>query len=190
MEVGHFSAMFRCVLATCQQPVSVIGRSYVVENSPRDEEQYTRWYKPILMDPPPRIISVPEGTPNSVRERLLDSSRLIWLDPGGAASRIRSAVESLMNSLGVVKRVRTPRRKYDRLSLHRRIMRLKDDRPEMAKQLLAIKWIGNLGTHADRLTTDDVLDAFDILSYVLEQLYERQKQHVDRLVRRRTRKKR
>jgi hypothetical protein len=69
-------------------------------------------------------------------------------------------------------------------------MRLKDDRPEMAKQLLAIKWIGNLGTHADRLTTDDVLDAFDILSYVLEQLYERQKQHVDRLVRRRTRKKR
>ena len=40
---------------------------------------------------------------------------------------------------------------------------------------MAIKWIGNFGSHAsDLLTKDDVLDAYEILELVISKLYERE----------------
>lgn len=42
----------------------------------------------------------------------------------------------------------------------------------VANKLLAIKWIGNTGSHSDNLELVDVLDAFELLEYCLEELYE------------------
>lgn len=37
--------------------------------------------------------------------------------------------------------------------------------------MMAAKWVGNAGTHGDLITRDDVLDTFDILEIVIEDLF-------------------
>lgn len=44
-------------------------------------------------------------------------------------------------------------------------------RPEVANALMAVKWIGNDGSHDGKLTVDDVLDGVDMLEHALNLLY-------------------
>jgi len=38
--------------------------------------------------------------------------------------------------------------------------------------MLAIKWLGNAGSHAEgAVTLDDVMDAYDLIDHVLQELY-------------------
>ena len=55
-----------------------------------------------------------------------------------------------------------------RLTLHSRIEDFAKTDAENGAILLAIKWLGNSGSHPGGLTRDDVLDAFDMIEYVLE----------------------
>jgi hypothetical protein len=64
-------------------------------------------------------------------------------------------------------------KKIARLNLHHRIEIFEKTRPEVSERLKAIKWLGNVGSHAGgkELTHDDLLDAFEILETVLIDLY-------------------
>ena len=46
---------------------------------------------------------------------------------------------------------------------------------EAAKSLEAVKWLGNVGSHAnlDSLTIDDLLDGFDLFEHTIERVYVR-----------------
>lgn len=59
------------------------------------------------------------------------------------------------------------------LSLHKRIKELETTDPVNAEILLAVKWLGNSGSHAGGLKRDDVLDAFDMVELVLVNLYDK-----------------
>jgi len=67
------------------------------------------------------------------------------------------------------------------LSLHERIELFKLRFPEIGNSLLAIKWIGNSGSHYDTLTQDDVLDAYTLLDFSLSKLYNNQEQVIKKL---------
>lgn len=57
------------------------------------------------------------------------------------------------------------------MSLHDRIMNLPSSRSNVKDQILAIKWLGNHGTHAAIMTRSAVYDAIDIFEMVLSILY-------------------
>lgn len=47
---------------------------------------------------------------------------------------------------------------------------------------LAIKWLGNAGSHSNKeITIDDVLDAYEIMETVLKELFEYKKDTVKKL---------
>jgi hypothetical protein len=94
-------------------------------------------------------------------------------------------VESLLDELGIPRfnTARGGRRR--RIPLHTRIESI--DRPRLVdvrSSLLAIKWIGNVGSHAGPLTQDDIFDAYDLLEIVLRDIYEQDRAKADRLARR------
>ncbi|KQN28090.1 hypothetical protein ASF00_09280 [Sphingomonas sp. Leaf34] len=91
----------------------------------------------------------------------------MWQSAEGAANQIRQAVEHLMDEQGVTKAV-APAFK----SLHSRIEEFKLTDPTNAEILLAIKWLGNSGSHAGGLTRTDVFDAFDFIEHALVNLYD------------------
>ena len=46
---------------------------------------------------------------------------------------------------------------------------------------MAVKWIGNDGSHEGDLSQNDLLDVFEILNYVLDEMYEQRAKNVAKL---------
>lgn len=69
-----------------------------------------------------------------------------------------------------------------RYSLHDRIELFEKKKINEAKSLMAIKWIGNSGSHTgDTLTKDGLLDGFDILEDVILKIYDTDSTRIKKL---------
>jgi hypothetical protein len=160
-----FSIHMKC--NNCNEVVVVSG-FMSEENFPSDEEQgIQKSITPILYYPAPKIINIPESCPKSVQKILNESFGLFWLDLGSCANKIRIAIEVLLNEQGVAQTKTTK----TELTLHSRLELFEKTNPDTAKHLMAIKWIGNAGSHFFEIKNDDVLDAYELLEYSLEKLY-------------------
>jgi hypothetical protein len=182
MYLGRFVAVLRCSDRKCREAVMVGGET-VVEvdwNEDHSGPDLTELFWPRYINPSPKLITVPKGTPSPVATNLDTAFSVVWSDPAAAGNRIRVAVERLMDSLRLPSRKLNNRKKYDRLTLHARIELFKQKRPDLGDQLLAVKWLGNAGSHSE-LTRDDVFDALDIVSHVLDELYVQRTRHVVQL---------
>lgn len=126
---------------------------------------------PISFYPAPKIISIPKSCPKSISKTLNDSFGLYWIDLSSCANKIRTSIEFLMDDLKVEKTIHTKSGKCKNLILHDRILQYKLINSEAADFLLAIKWIGNEGSHYTKITKNDVLDAYELLEFSLEQVY-------------------
>lgn len=127
----------------------------------------SEYFKPLSLSPAPLLIQLPFGTPDLVENALKEASGLIWQSTEGAANQVRQAVEHLMDQQGV-----TPSLPGAYLSLHHRIKEFEGKDPKNAEVLLAVKWLGNSGSHSGGLTREDVFDAFDMVEYVLIDLFD------------------
>lgn len=167
----RFSVLLRC--AQCQEPVFAVGNVRLMEGQD-DEHGWVLWdaLVPTFFEPAPPIIRVPSACPNEVTTEISGASAFFWSSPSSAANRIRSAVERLMDDRGIARKVKTKKSKLEDLSLHARIERFAKKNPDVGNTLLAIKWLGNTGSHSSDLKASDVLDAFELLLHALEEIYE------------------
>lgn len=112
------------------------------------------------ISPAPFPIKVPPPTPEAVKASLIEASALIWQSADSAGNKIRSSVELLMDDQKISK-TSLRNGKRVRMSLHARIEKFKQANRETGEALLAIKWLGNSGSHiGPELKRSDVLDAF------------------------------
>ena len=58
------------------------------------------------------------------------------------------------------------------LTLHQRIEIYIKSEPIIGQQLMALKWLGNTGSHGSPVNIEDLLDAFEILEHSLEEIIE------------------
>lgn len=154
----------------CNEVVAVTG-FMSTENYPRDEEkEIQNSFTPILFYPALKIIHIPASCPNNVQKILNETFGLFWLDLGSCANKIRIVIEVLLNEQGVSQT--KPTKKGDvELSLHKRLKLFEKTNPDTANHLMAIKWIGNAGSHFSEIKNHDILDAYMLLEYSLEKLY-------------------
>jgi hypothetical protein len=158
------------VCSECNETVVVTGNRSE-ENYPSDEEIGLQNYvSPKSFFPAPKIISIPKSCPKSVSNILNQSFGLYWNDISSCANKIRIAIEVLMDEMNVVKKYQTKNGLRD-LTLHKRIEIYEKTNPEVSSFLLAIKWIGNAGSHFSDVKNDDVLDAYELLEFSLDQLF-------------------
>ncbi len=169
---GTFTGFVTCSRPQCAEIVSVLGQ-WTREFDVREDDvqgDYYIFYKVRYAYPPlPLTAALPNRTPDGVRNRIRQAAEVVWADPGAAANRLRLAVEDLLTELKVP-RYRTGKGRRTRVDLHARIQLLKNG--AVAETLMAVKWIGNQGTHEDTLTAQDVLDGANLLERALEQLYD------------------
>ena len=67
-------------------------------------------------------------------------------------------------------------------TLHRRIELLPPKYTHIKELYLAIKWLGNSGSHSDdKLSFDNIFDGYDMLSFILDELYNSQEKHAKKL---------
>jgi hypothetical protein len=189
VDEGCFIAMLRCDSGICGESVAVSGLSY--QSGYVDDEagiNYETVYDLKYAYPPLHLFPIPKPTPPEVQAEIIAAFALVWSDPDAAATRVRLAVERLLDHFRIPRRKRTKIR-MERLSLHRRIERFSEKRPEQGHQLFAIKWLGNAGAHESALTRDDIFDAFEILSHVLDELLDDQRTRIRKIAKEINRKK-
>jgi hypothetical protein len=89
-----------------------------------------------------------------------------------------------------IKRYETKNGKKLFLNLHKRIDLIPAKYQNLKDYCLAIKWLGNAGSHSDKkITLDDVMDAYEIMEEVLKELIEKKQEHIKKLVKTINRKK-
>jgi len=175
---GTFLLRGRCENPNCKQVVQVGGKYRVDEaektasSNPRShDELWARFYRVETIYPAPAIVRVPTNTPADIVRGLTRASRVLFADPGLAATALRSTVELFMTDQG--QPAKTPKGSFR--TLDDRITAWKEgdaDRARTGGLLLAVKWLGNTGTHEDSdLRHEDVLGVAAILDEALHRTY-------------------
>lgn len=170
-----FTAWLKCGQASCQQEVAVSGIGGVEEWQVLDEDgtsatDCSSYFVPRFISPMPNIFDLPKECPDEVKDHLRAGFRLFLSDQSASANRIRVALESLLNHLNVPRRRKDQNNKFSDLTLHKRIEFFMTKEPSLGSHLMALKWLGNTASHEGNVSRNDLLDAFEILEHLLDEL--------------------
>jgi uncharacterized protein DUF4145 len=178
---GVFTGLLTCSLSGCLEGVAVAGGFEVVDNpAPVNEwnqqDQYAERYRLRFAHPAPLIVECPPRTPKTVQDAAGAAAAVMWTDSAGAAGRLRVAVEELMTvqkiaKVRLVNKQGGGQQRKPRMA-HERITEFARTKPDVAEVLLAVKWIGNSGSHESGLSPQDVLEGAQMLSHALRLLYD------------------
>ncbi|MBR8007401.1 DUF4145 domain-containing protein [Burkholderia vietnamiensis] len=175
---GVFSCLFECNNEHCNEVVSCAGISKVAATEVLDDEygwvqQQEEHFYPDFFTPSLVLMDIPKACPEAVRKHLQESFSLAHANAGAALNCARAGIEAVLTDLGVT-RFKTQNGKRRIISLHQRIESLPSKYDEQKQLLLAVKWLGNAGSHAG-LAPDvsDLRSAYDLLESVLAEVYDK-----------------
>ena len=187
-EHGVFS--LQCTNPQCKESVSLVAHGRVEEHwdhrLPQEyQQQFSTRFRPVYFDPPIHWFAIPEGTPDDVRAAIVEAFSLVWSHPDAAGNALRRGVELLMDHVKIKRRTRSKKnKKLESLTLHARIELFSKKDAQNGERLLAIKWLGNAGSHTkESLCQADVVDGFEFLEVVLGSMFSSSQLSVDRKVR-------
>ena len=176
--VHSFVAWGKCSNASCAEGFSLSGTGSVeVGPDEQGSPEYQDYFELRYCHPSLRLIDLPKQCPQGVSDSLAYAFALYWVDRPATAGRIRVAVERLLDHLGVPSK--TTNGGY--LSLDKRIDAFSKGDPVIGAHLMALKWLGNVGSHTDYVSTDDLLDAFEILEHVLGEVIDKKSASIAKL---------
>ena len=165
---NKFVGFLECSMPACKEVASISGSSGIDHMQiDYDEYQTHNIFKVQSICPAPIPITYPNATPKPIEEAIQRASVLIWASAESAANQLRQAVECLMDDVGIAATSANGKR----IMLHSRIVEFQLTDPENGDVLLAAKWLGNSGSHVGGISRDDVIDAFDMIEFVLENRY-------------------
>jgi len=179
-----FSAWLKCSYGNCGEKVAVIGVGKVIATGALDSDEelneggppspeYQTIYQPLFCWPMLDMFELPEKCPDKIKLELQAGFRLFWLDQAASAGRLRVSLERLMDHC------RVPQH----LGLHKRIEKFSEKDSVAGEKLMALKWLGNTGSHQSNVSRDDLLDGFEILEFLVAELFDKRTDRVTKLAR-------
>lgn len=180
-----YHATLVCSDKSCKKLVITTGEGFVEidvdDSSGYPETTYEIYYRPKYFNPSLDIFPLPEQTPSTLAKAIRKSFELFFTDSDASLNQLRSAVETLLNELGVERNDKNGHP----LKLHSRLDKLKDDNAKYRESLKAIKWLGNAGSHStssSKVKLEDVLDGYEILQPILYELFKNKERTTEELV--------
>lgn len=180
---SRFCTIGVCNNKQCEEPFIISGISSPEESNTHFTQygpNYYERYKIQYMSPPPLFFEIPATCPNDVKQLIMESFMLFFINKGACVSAIRKSLEKLLDKLKIKKFQKTGPRKP--ISLHNRIEYFKKSNPEIGETLMAIKWIGNAGTHEDKIQNSDIESCYSIYKHALDEIYLKKTHAVRQLV--------
>tara|TARA_R110002049_G_scaffold308924_1_gene514946 strand:- start:1501 stop:2265 length:765 start_codon:yes stop_codon:yes gene_type:complete len=169
----NVSGQLKC--KNCEELVFFLGIGNPQENGYYDQHlddfvsEYETYFSPTFVNPTIHLFEIPEVCPELVTDEIIASFKLYWCDLESCANKIRTSLERLMDEFKV-KKYSIKNGKRTPIALHHRIEKF--PKREITNILLAIKWIGNTGTHRSKnLETIDIVETYSLLEYALNKLY-------------------
>ncbi len=166
----RFVVVLRCT--KCFESTIVAGNQVETDEwwgPDPDQHDHTCNLIPQFIEPAPQLFPVSKDVPDEVATALRSAFRLYWVDWDACVSRLRTAVERLLDAEGIAARFPNggpiPLGR-DRLPEYEKIQ------PSVAKKLEAVKWLGDTGTHAiGNVNLKSVNDGLVLISAALEERY-------------------
>lgn len=171
-----YACLLECTNDSCKEVVASAGRGSVdyditFDRNGEPNYEYADFFNPLFFHPHLNIFDIPSTCPASVQEELEKSFKQFFSSPDAALNSARAAVEHLVTELGV-KRFQTQNGKRRPVNLHARINMLGAQHSHIKDLLIAIKWLGNAGSHSGaEISIDDVMDSYELIEHVLDELY-------------------
>ena len=173
---GTFTIKGQCENPGCQLIVHGTG-DYQVAYAEKSVDEHSRYqtyasyYRLKHLHPPMLLMSIPKTAPDQMKEGVLGASRVLFTAANVAATALRATVESFMTTEGI-----SPTRANGQFRpAHERIEewgKVDAARQRVADLFLAVKWLGNAGTHEGaNLTTKQVLDGAGLLDEAFHRLF-------------------
>jgi hypothetical protein len=182
---GRFICLMKC--GYCQQTVAVAGVSRCEDREVREHKwEAQEVFYPQYFSPAPDLFRIPPNCPEEIVKQVRAAFSLCWCDLSSCLNQLRAVVELLLTELEI-KRYSEKDGRRSVIPLHSRIDMLRNRHPHlssMCDQLTAVKWLGNVGSHAaetEKTTHDAVFDAFDILEHVLHEWFQNTYRLVDKM---------
>jgi hypothetical protein len=75
-------------------------------------------------------------------------------------------------------------RKKVPMTLHSRLELFKLKNPDLGDKLIAIKWLGNSGSHNSVLKASDVINGYALFEHVIREIFENHSEGLKKLTRR------
>lgn len=161
----------------CKEPVTISGTAEYYSKLGHKVSPKYFWEKiigflPKHFYPPINIFLISKFCPPNIKACIKKAFSHYWYDLSASANSIRTAVELIMDEQGIPDN-----------TLHARIESYEAKNTECATKLMAVKWIGNAGSHSSEISQDDILDGFDLIHFVIDTLYDRpnRDKHLDQL---------
>ncbi|WP_237278901.1 DUF4145 domain-containing protein [Sulfitobacter sp. M39] len=174
-----FTTMLTCDNPICGEVVAVSGRAGVDSLHDYDEvgqphQFYYNWLKPASMAPAPPLFPIAKNLPEPVKDELKLAFQLYWMDLSASTSRIRTSLERVLDEQGIATTAVDKKGKLRRLDLFDRIdlFEKQSNDADLAESMTAMRIIGNLGTHGDKVKEGDYFDLLDIYEDALSEIYD------------------
>jgi Domain of unknown function (DUF4145) len=182
--VARFTSTFICSNPKCSETIFVSGIEAIdedYETGPNGQFEAVNYsmYKPLYINPPIYLILINDSYPEVIKKELLNAFTVFWTDASACGNRIRVCVENLLVHFKIARF--TIKKKFKMLDT--RIKEFKTKYPQyalLADNLLAIKWIGNTASH-EEISRKEVATAFEILSFVLDEIFHNRKNKIDKI---------
>lgn len=177
-----FSGFLVCKNQNCKNVISVIGNvlkdiqtGYQLPNGEYVEECISE-YNPKYFYPPLKTIDISKKVTEKVTEQLNLSFSHFFNDLSSCSNRIRNSIELILDDLKAPKKFKDKNQKLKPFkTLNHRILNYhkKTKNRKITNYLLAIKIIGNEGSHVGNVDLSDVLDAYEFLELILDFVYDK-----------------
>ncbi|MFG0610907.1 DUF4145 domain-containing protein [Delftia sp. WSY_14] len=170
----RFACIFYC--SRCKEIISCAGKGEVDRIDYYDDDgdhqtEYINLFDPSYFYPPLQMMDVPEDCPREVADHLRTSFSMFFANPAAALNSARIAVEALMDHFNVPAKFAINDK---RMFLHQRIEKMPDRHANVREHLLAVKWLGNAGSHNGEMPErQDVIDIYDVLEFALHRIFDR-----------------
>jgi len=182
---NHFIVFhLRCNNKRCCESVVAAGsgktelEQYYLDNGDSHSE-YSIIFNLQYFHPHLKIFDVPKDVPEGIVHMLNKSFALFFCDSDSCGNRIRASIELLLDNINMPRVYKNKQDKEIRSNLHYRIEHLPEEHEKIKSLLLAIKWLGNIGSHGnDGLTNKETIDAYEILKLVLDIIYKPSDDHI------------
>ncbi|MHB8156427.1 MAG: DUF4145 domain-containing protein [Desulfocucumaceae bacterium] len=181
-----FAGVLKCINSKCKEIVSFCGDgdvsyfTYFDESKNIDETDVVNVFYPKYFNPALHLFVPSNNCPKVIRNEINSSFSLFWCDLPSCANKIRKTIELILNDRNV-KAIKVINNKRVELSLHKRIEEFNKKEPEIVQHLMALKWIGNYGSHIGDINKDNILEAFEILEYILEEIYDKKTKRLNKI---------
>jgi len=190
--LGVISGLLQC--SHCNDYVSFTGEITGDEEHLTDETgQYYSVNISYLnfkyINPPIQIIPIHNEYPEIIKEILNESFSFYFNHSASCINKLRVLVEEVLNNLDIQKKIkiRNGRNagKFRKLSTHGRleVLETKNKYKEASEYLLALKWIGNKGSHKNSdFTIKELLETYEILEKALDLIYVKSETKLKRII--------